>query len=375
MPQTHTFFAPGRVNLIGEHIDYNGGLVMPLAIERGLTGTVGFRSDSRIRVESTHFPTIFETDLRRLPTERFGDWRDYVAGVLHHLHRAGTELRGFDLTIASDLPEGSGLSSSAALEVLVAFVAQFDEQAPNDFPQNGRKLAQLCQRVENEYVGVACGIMDQFAVANSRRDHAMLLDCATIRADYVPFKLTDLALVVIDSRQPRTLAGSAYNQRRAECEQALKIINRYRREPLPNLCAGSERDLVHLEPEADLHKRARHVITEQQRVIAAAQALRDNDLERLGRLLTASHRSLRDDYEVSSEALDFIVDWAGQSTGCLGSRLTGAGFGGCCLALIERATLPDFTQSLKTAYQQHFDLELSVFATSAADGVRWCRPA
>jgi galactokinase len=357
-----TYFCPGRINLIGEHIDYNGGQVMPAAISLGITATLRPNGSGIIHVKSDHAP-----DAVRIPADapvaRPGHWSDHVIGVLLELQRSGITLRGCDVTLSSTLPQGSGLSSSAAIEVLTFHM--FTHWLTGTEPDR-RAMALACQRVENTHIGVNCGIMDQYAVAMGREGHALLLDCATLHCREIPVETGRHALVIIDSRAPRTLAASAYNQRRAECEEALALIRHQR--DVPHLTGASQEDIAFI-PDPLLRKRARHVVTEQQRVVRAAEALQSGDLSHFGQLLNASHASLRDDYTVSSPQLDHIVAMAQAHGGCLGARLTGAGFGGCCIALMDRTAIEGFRESLRDSYRDAFGLEAMVHECRIVDGV------
>ena len=303
--------APGRVNLIGEHTDYNDGFVLPAAIDRYTTVVARDRTDRRVRVDATD---LGETDSFELgAVTRTESWADYVRGIVEQLELT----HGTDLSISSDVPRGAGLSSSAALEVAVG-------RALSDLP--GPELALLAQRAENNFVGVQCGIMDQFTSANARAGHALLLDCRDLSYRHIPMP-PDVAIVVCDSRMERRLATSGYNDRRAACEEAARTLG------VRALRDVSLDDITSLPPL--LQKRARHVVSENERTVTAARALEQGDLEDVGRLMDESHRSMRDDYEIVPALLDAITAAARGVDGCFGARLTGAGFGGCVVALVE----------------------------------------
>jgi len=359
---TTTYFCPGRVNLIGEHIDYNGGLVMPAAISLGITARMARNASNTIFVHSTLADGPAQLDLAAL-APRPGHWSNYIIGVVLHLQQEGVALQGCDIHISSTLPQGSGLSSSAAIEVLCYYMLThfFTGTAPDRV-----KMALACQQVENRHIGVQCGIMDQFVVSMGQEGHAMLLDCTTLHHTHVPMALNDHALVIIDSRAPRSLATSAYNQRRVECEKALAMLRA--NHPLPHLVDATlaEVDTLH---DATLRKRARHVVSEQLRVKDAALALQAGDLVTFGRLLNASHASLRHDYEVSGPELDHIVEHALAHPGCLGARLTGAGFGGCCIALMHVDAVPAFQRTLAASYTEAFGLSLAFHPCNISAGV------
>lgn len=359
------FFAPGRVNLIGEHIDYNGGLVLPGAVSLGIYGCARRRDDDLVRLRSRNEPgeTVLglQGTILSNPDMR---WANYPAGVIQALRQEGYALKGCDILFMSDLPEGAGLSSSAALEVLVAYM-MLDLGGVKDIDR--RKLAQLCQRVENEFVGVNCGIMDQFAVALGKAEHAILLNTDTLDYAYVPFRLDGYKLLILDTRKQRELSESKYNERRQECDQALALIRQ--RHPVKTLV---EADLSDLEAVKDrvLKRRARHAITEHQRVLQSVQALKNGDLVTFGKLLNASHLSLKDDYAVTGFELDTIVAEAWRTSGCLGARMIGAGFGGCAIALVKDDALDAFAHSVESGYGEKTQRHPAIHPCIISDGVR-----
>ena len=358
------FFCPGRVNLIGEHIDYQGGLVLPTAISLGITALCRLNDENFIRLHSTDFNETISFDLNNLPNEKQGRWSDYVLGVIHHLRNSGAELSGCDMLFDSSLPKASGLSSSAALEVL----SYYSLYTLNVGGETDRKRMALdCQEVENRFIGVKCGIMDQFAVANGKADHSILLDCHSLKSELIPLDLGDFSLVIVNSNKPRTLAESGYNQRRRECERALDILRESKPE-LDNLVNAGPNDLGLLDDPV-LKKRARHVITEQIRVTESAKVLKTNDLAAFGRLMSQSHRSLQRDYQVSCIELDFIVDFLNAQASCLGARMTGAGFGGCAVALVSSDSLNSIDNDLTHSYETRFGFALDFYACIPSDGV------
>jgi galactokinase len=309
--------APGRVNLLGEHTDYNDGFVLPIAIDRFTAVQLDEREDGLVTVDATD---LGESDLFQLGLiKATGGWRDYVRGVVRLLEPT----KGAHLRISSTLPRGVGLSSSAALEVAVA-------RAFSDIP--GPDLAVLCQRAENEFVGVDCGIMDQFVVANARAGHALLLDCRDLSYRHIPLP-AGVSIVVCDSHLERRLSGSPYNDRRSSCEQAASALG------LPALRDAELDQLAGLP--LGLRKRARHVVTENARALDGADALSRGDVTGFGVLMDESHRSLRDDFEVCPPAIDAIAAAIRSVPGCYGARLTGAGFGGCTVALVESNSVED----------------------------------
>lgn len=367
-PATHeirSFFAPGRVNLIGEHIDYNGGLVMPAAVTLGIEAACRLRSDHLVRLHSSDDPLAVEIDLDRpIKPDPARGWGNYPAGVLSELRFQGADLRGTDVLFTTTLPQGAGLSSSAAMEVLTAFSFLALAKAPTD---DLKAIARLCQKVENQFVGVNCGIMDQFAVALGREDCALLLDCESQDYRYVPVTLGAYALVIMNTSRERRLTDSKYNERRAECDAVLQLLGTDA--PQNGLVHAQWRDVLAHVADPVLQRRVRHVISEQARVEQASRVLEVGDLVTFGKLLTESHASLRDDYEVTGPCLDAIVGAALLAPGCLGARMTGAGFGGCAIALVEQERIPDFAASVRSAYLATTGLTPSFYATHAADGV------
>jgi galactokinase len=367
-PATHeirSFFAPGRVNLIGEHIDYNGGLVMPAAVTLGIEAACRLRSDHLVRLHSSDDPLAVEIDLDRpIKPDPARGWGNYPAGVLSELRLQGADLRGTDVLFTTTLPQGAGLSSSAAMEVLTAFSFLALAKAPTD---DLKAIARLCQKVENQFVGVNCGIMDQFAVALGREACALLLDCESQDYSYVPVTLGAYALVIMNTSRERRLTDSKYNERRAECDAVLQLLGTDA--PQDGLVHAQWRDVLAHVADPVLQRRVRHVISEQARVEQASRVLAAGDLVTFGKLLTESHTSLRDDYEVTGPYLDAIVGAALLAPGCLGARMTGAGFGGCAIALVEQERIPDFAASVQSAYLATTGLIPSFYATHAADGV------
>lgn len=356
--------SPGRVNLIGEHTDYNAGFVMPLALERGTTFQVQPRDDQQLIVHALRFNAHDQADLGNLAAGTHGDWRDYVRGTAQALLDAGYPLQGAEINIDGDLPLSGGLSSSASLEVGLAFSllhAQGITIAPAE-------LAKIAQRAEIEYAHVNCGIMDQLSIAAGVAGHATLIDCRSLEIEAVPIP-AEVAVLVIDSGVPRTLAGSAYNQRRAECEQAVAILQQldsnitYLRDVSSDLLAQAvEQDRF----EDVIYRRARHVVSENERVHKAAAAFRAGDFGYVGELMNESHWSLRDDYEVSGPELDQLTELLRDMPGVWGARLTGAGFGGCCVALVEASHVDAVIATLGPAYHAATGRTCEAFSTKAS---------
>lgn len=361
-----SFFSPGRVNLIGEHIDYNGGNVLPAAISLGITALVSRREDSTIRIYSNDFKEECSIDINLLNETIFPvasvHWSHYILATLLVLKNINIELKGADILLESNLPLGAGLSSSAALECLIGFI--FNQ----DFYQTHRtELALDAQTAERKYIGVNCGIMDQFVVANGKKDNALLLNCATLEFEYIPAKFKNCSLVIINSNKARTLADSKYNERRSECEQAFEILSKF--DMATDLCHIHEISLGFLEEDI-LYQRAKHAILENKRVLYAAEALKQGNMDAFGQILTESHISLNTDYEVSCYELNMIVHYSTHFDGCLGARMTGAGFGGCCIALVEQERLQTFINYVGKKYTEKTKLKADFYVTEIVDGVK-----
>ena len=361
----HCFFAPGRVNLIGEHIDYNGGFVFPAALSLGIYGMLRLRSDCIINLKSMNASLEVTVDLQQSIVYNIQDgWGNYPKGVIKHLLESGYSLGGYDILFSGNLPDGAGLSSSAAMLVLTAFMLRYAGGAHIDRIE----LAQMCQVVENEFIKVKCGIMDQFAVAMGQKDSAILLNCQTLNHQYIPFVLGKYCLVIMNTNKKRELAASKYNQRRDECEQILALIRRHR--PVASLCQVLFTEIKEYIADEVLRQRAYHAVSENARVLLAAKRLEQGDIISFGILMTESHTSLRDDYEVTGLELDSIVDHALKAAGCIGARMTGAGFGGCAIALVERAMLENFKFVVSQGYQRDTGLIPEFYATDIVDGVK-----
>jgi galactokinase len=349
--------APGRVNLIGEHTDYNDGFVLPVAIDRTIAVAAAPSDGKTVRVYSADFDARDEwrADGPRRTGRR--EWRDYVRGVAWALLDAGYELRGADLAISGEVPVGAGVSSSAALEVAAAGALC---AVSEDEIELGR-LALLCQKAENQFVGVQCGIMDQLAAACSRAGQALLIDCRSLEIEHVPLP-TEVAVVVVDSKVRRELGQTAYNDRREECAAAARALG-----------LDSLREAATVDPSGlpePLDRRARHVISENERVLDGVGALRNRDVGRFGELMYESHESLRDDFEVSTPELDLLVELASRTEGVIGARLTGAGFGGCTVNLVERDAVAGFEAGVVEPYRRKTGLPAEMFVCRAVDGLR-----
>ncbi len=357
--------APGRVNLIGEHTDYNDGFVLPVAVDRAVWLAVSPRGEPWATVRAMDM----RNDERTFPVDRVpsstGDWADYPQGVVWALLERGLKPVGIHAVLTADVPVGAGMSSSAAVEL--AFAYTWDRFG--EFALPCPEMALLCQRAENAYVGVNCGIMDQMISACGRAGHAMFLDTRTLERKYCPMP-EGVAIVVADSLVRRSLAHSEYNVRRGQCEMAVRLLRKH----LPQIEALRDVTLRDLRrygaelPEVVL-RRARHVVTENRRVLLFVKALYRRDLETLRALMVEGHRSLRDDYEVSSPELDALVEAALEVPACYGARLTGAGFGGCIVALVAEEAVDEFGQHLTRAYEAQFGKRPAIYVTRSADGV------
>lgn len=364
MPLQHVFFAPGRVNLIGDHTDYNGGLVFPAALAMGTYLTVTERLDRfPCRFSSDNEPQAFTLRGEEL-TERYHAWVDYPLGVLKEFSDRGWSVTGYDFHYRGDLPIGAALSSSASIEMVTAVALN----ALNGRPFTMLELVQMSQHAENDFVGMNCGIMDQFASGFGKKDCAIALDCNTLEYELVPLEMRGLKFVIANTNKKRVLVDSAYNQRRSECQQALAVLQKYI--DVENLCQLSQAqfDALAMHLNGDVLKRARHAVSENARVQEAIAALKRDDMHRFGQLMNASHASLRDDYEVTCPELDFLAERTQQFPGVLGSRMTGAGFGGCTVTLIAEEQVETFVETLGKAYEERFGLRADFYVAEIGDG-------
>ena len=371
MGRTPTLVArgPGRVNLIGEHTDYNDGFVLPAAIDRAAYVAAAPRDDRRLRAWANHYGAEVTLELDRAAPGVAQDWAVYVLGMAAMIEGEGHRLSGADLLIDGDVPGGAGLSSSAALENAVGAALV----ALDGIDISPLRIAQLGQQTEHQYAGVNTGIMDQMISALGQAQHALLIDCRSYEFRPIPMP-PDVRIVVCDSKVSRELAGSAYNERRAQCEEAVRLLQ----PALPGIKALRDVSPEELDTHRDLlpplvYRRALHVVTENARTLEAAERLQDGDLERFGVLMNESHRSLRDDYEVSSPQLDTLVAAAQAVPGVYGARLTGAGFGGCTVALVRPDAVEQMITQVTHAYQQAFAKAPEVYVCIASDGARVTR--
>ncbi|BES64585.1 galactokinase [Gottschalkiaceae bacterium SANA] len=361
------FFSPGRVNLIGEHTDYNGGNVFPAALTFGTYAVVRRRSDGVLKFASLNLTDEVERKLDDLTHVPEDGWTNYPKGMIQMLKEAGLTVGGAEFLFWGNIPNGAGLSSSASLEVVTAIAMRglYGGQASN------LELALLAQKAENQFIGVNCGIMDQFAVAMGKKDHAILLDCATLQFKWVPFQVKDYELVIANSNKKRGLADSKYNERRSQCEEALRRVQAHR--DLAAWGAMTEAEFERVIPwivDPILVKRARHAVTENQRTLQAVETLQAGNLLAFGQLMNASHCSLRDDYEVTGIELDALVEAAWAQPGVIGSRMTGAGFGGCTVSLVKRKWVEPFMENVGKLYQKKTGLTPDFYRVAIGDGAR-----
>ncbi len=365
---TQVAIGPGRVNLIGEHTDYNDGFVLPVALKRDVRIVFRPREDRLVRLLSIEYDEYFEFDLDKLSHNAHMLWSNYVQGIVWALTELSIPLTGIDGVISGNVPRGSGLSSSAALEIATA--SALLAAAGQEEVLTGPQVAKAAQRAENQFVGVNCGIMDQFISRLGAENYALLIDCRSLEYQLIPFP-ENAALVIGNTKASRSLASSAYNQRRAECETGVAQLQR----ALPAIIALRDVSSSQLEAHkgllsATVYRRCRHVVGENERVLATVAALKRNDLAAVGQLMNASHASLRNDYEVSSEALDVMVNTMRSAPGCYGARLTGAGFGGCAVALVEPGAEQAVADAIYAHYPKATNIWPEVYTTRASAGAR-----
>ncbi|MFB9769043.1 galactokinase [Lactiplantibacillus modestisalitolerans] len=362
------FFSPGRINLIGEHTDYNGGHVFPCAISIGTYGVYAARKDQTVRMFSANIPSqgVVSFDVNDLAYEKAAGWTNYPKGMMNELAKTGVQFdHGFDLYVHGNLPDGAGLSSSASIEMLTGIVLKTGFNL--DISQ--LELVKLGQKCENNYIGVNSGIMDQFAVGMGKRDQAILLDTNTMDYDYAPVKLGDHVIVIMNTNKRRELQDSKYNERRSECEEALKRLQtKLDIKSLGDLTNDQFDEAAYLINDETLIKRARHAVFENQRAIRATKALAANNLEEFGSLVTASHVSLHFDYEVTGLELDTLAETAWKQPGVLGARMTGAGFGGCAIAIVQKDQVENFKTNVGQAYRDAVGYDASFYIAEIADG-------
>lgn len=363
-----SFFSPSRINIIGEHIDYNGGKVLPGAIEIGTYGLARKRKDNKVLLSSENMDLNVEVDLGDLKYDPNHGWANYPKGVFYFMREAGHQVGGMELLVKGNIPNGAGLSSSASLELLVG-------EMINVLYNQGKipmiDLVKIGQKAENDFVGVKCGIMDQFAIGMGKKDKAILLNTNSLDYEYIDMDLKENIIVIMNTNKRRELSDSKYNERRKECEEALSIIKEYIQ--IENLCDLTVAQFEKIKDrirEDNIRNRAEHAVYENHRVNEASRALKDGDIVKLGGLLIASHNSLRDLYDVTGPELDEIVDLAISYKACLGARMTGAGFGGCAIGIVRKDKVDDFINHVRDDYKNKTGFEAQFYVTGVGDGSR-----
>ncbi len=367
--ELRVFEAPGRINLIGEHVDYNGGHVLPVALDMKNIVIARKNGTSTINFTATDLPNRVHADLDRLERYKTLHWGNYQCGVAHVMKIAGYPIVGCDLLYHGTLPFGAGLSASASIEVVTAIaLAHLAGASELDMVE----IARLCQKAENQYVGMNCGIMDQFIIANAKKDHALFFNCATLASQHIPLDLGNYTIIITNTNAPHHLIDSQYNKRRNECEQALTTIcangGNYR-----NLCSIPLHEFLEYErffQDKTLYRRARHCVTEEARTLASMAALQSGDILAFGKLLTEANISVRDDFEVTGIALDTLFDIAITQDGVIGSRMTGGGFGGCNISLVEKEKVFHFQHAVEREYLRRIGYAPSFYESNAGNGAR-----
>lgn len=362
------FSAPGRVNLIGEHTDYNDGFVLPMAIEKEIVMLGQLRNDRKVRVFDFGYNTEIDFSLDKLIPLRKNTWANYLMGVVDEIQKAGYVLQGANLILRSNIPRKAGLSSSAALEVVTALTMA----KLNSSDIKPLEMAYLCRRAENNFVGVACGIMDQYISCLGQKNHALFIDCRSNNYEPIPFKDHNYQIVICNSKIQRSLVSSEYNKRREECRIAVELFNHKLTseiQALRDVTIDEYKKYQGQLPET-IARRARHVISENYRVQTGVQALRGGNFSAFGQLMIESHYSLKNDYEVSCAELDLLVDLALKQEGVLGARMTGAGFGGCTVNLLKRDYIDAFKKSVKNEYKKITGINPDIYVTRPAEGAK-----
>ena len=367
--EVETFFSPGRVNLIGEHTDYNGGFVFPCALDFGTYAVVKKREDKTFRMYSKNFKSLgtIEFNLDSLVYNKKDNWVNYPKGVVKtFLDRNYKIDAGFDVLFYGNIPNGAGLSSSASIEVLTAVILKDLFKLDVDMVE----MVKMCQVAENKFIGVNSGIMDQFAVGMGKKDNAILLDCNTLNFEYVPVKLKNMSIVIANTNKKRGLADSKYNERRSSCEEAVKVLNNHgiNIKYLGELTVADFEKVKHYITDEEQLKRATHAVSENERAKVAVEFLKKDDIAEFGKLMNKSHISLRDDYEVTGLELDSLVEAAWEEKGTVGSRMTGAGFGGCTVSIVENDYVDRFIKNVGKKYKEKTGLEASFYIGNIGDG-------
>lgn len=367
------FKSPARINIIGEHIDYNGGKVFPAAIDKYLYCAIRKRQDNKIVYNDLFFPGTFEfTTDTEFKFDKANDYANFLNGILSCMKKRGLSFdKGFDCLIASNVPSAGGISSSSALECGFAWAVS----ETYGFNISRKDIALMGQQSEHEFMNVNCGIMDQYIIATGKANTAELLDCAKIEHAYVPLELGDYRFVVMNTKKQRKLADSKYNERRAQCEEGLAILQKSGID-IPDLCSMTLDEFAlkgKIITDDVIYRRVRHCVTEMDRVERAVDALKANNLDELGQLLYESHKSLKEDYEVTGIELDTLVESASKQPGCIGARMTGAGFGGCAIALVHKDKVEDFIENVGNEYKKVVGYEGGFFGCKSGDGVHELR--
>ena len=364
------YFAPGRVNLIGEHTDYNGGHVFPCALTMGTYAVARKRNDNKIRLYSMNFENlgILESTIDDIKYNKSENWINYPKSMIWAMKEEGFNIdKGFDIVYLGTIPNGAGLSSSASIEVLTGFVLKDLFGLDVDMT----KIALLGQKAENKYIGVNCGIMDQFIIANGKKDCAIFLDTANLEYEYAPVKLENAKIVIMNTNKKRGLGDSKYNERRAECEEALKELQqKLDIKSLGELTEQEFEENKYLIKSEIRQKRAKHAVYENQRTVKAVEALKENKIDLFGKLMIASHNSLRDDYEVTGKELDTLVEESLKQDGVIGARMTGAGFGGCAVSIVKSDKVDDFIKNVGKGYKDKIGYNADFYAVEIGDGPR-----
>lgn len=368
------FQSPGRVNLIGEHTDYNGGFVFPAALTMQNTIAIRKRNDNVIRLKATSLDVMVEADIDKLDSYRDLEWGNYQLGVAYMLQQAGYDIVGCDMLHDGTVPYGSGLSSSAAIEVSTAlcFTTFSNEKNGIDKEVDMIEMAKIGQKAENEYCGVNCGIMDQFASAMGKKNHAIFLKCDDLTFDYAPLKLDGLKIVISNTKKKHSLGDSKYNERRSECEKGYEILS----SAMPEKKCLGEISVAEFEQHKDLikdpiiQKRVKHVIYEDERVLESVEALKNGDVKRFGQLMNESGDSLRYDYEVTGDELDTMVEEARKISGVIGSRMTGGGFGGCTVSIVDENSVDEFIETVGKNYEARIGITPEFYVSDIGDGGR-----
>ena len=361
------YFAPGRVNIIGEHTDYNGGFVLPCALSFGTYLIIRKAKNNQIDFFSTNFDFTANIPINKLKKKINGEWVNYPLGIFNQFIKKGKDIQGIEMLFSGNIPDGAGLSSSASIELVTAF-------AINELFEYGFdviELIKLSQKAENEFVGVSCGIMDQFAVGKGKKNHALFLNCETLKYVQIPFNLNEYKLIIANTNKKRGLTDSKYNERVAECKKALKFINKKLSiKNLGELSLETFEEIQDVIPDEIIRRRAEHVVSEDYRVLEAVKAMENKNIKTLGKLMNASHDSLKNNYEVTGFELDTLVYEARKITGVIGSRMTGAGFGGCTVNIIRKNNVDEFCKKVGERYKKITGLNADFYLPEIGDGVR-----